>query len=193
MKKLLLLLLIVPMISFGQTQDINVNVTKTPSAVESFNEAVKAGAASDAARAEMEKARAARANAMSEPFSKIITPVTVDFYDYTHIALVGATCTMRSKDKYFKDCYNNISNSFKLSPLTVINPVDYNYKMFKKNPAFLRTIKNSKWVYVTYRKSIQGVDDIRSLTIRNSQNKVLYKIEALNIPMNEVISVLTDF
>ena len=57
---------------------------------------------------------------------------------------------------------------------------------------FLRTIKNPKWVYVTYKKSIQGVDDFRTLTIRDYQNKVLYKVETRNIPADQVYSVLTD-
>ena len=140
-------------------------------------------------RSERMEAEAARAAAMSEPKNDVITPLTVDLYDYTHIAIVGATCSGNSKPK---GCYNLISNQFKLSALTVINPVDYDKKKFKQNPAYLRTIKNPKWVYVTYKKSIQGVDDIRTLTIRDSQNKVLYKADTRNIPMTEVVSVLTD-
>ena len=135
------------------------------------------------------KARAARAAAMSDPINDIITPLTVDLYDYTHIALVGATCSGKTKPK---ECYNLISDGFIQSALTIINPVDYDKKKFKKNPTFLRTIKNPKWVYVTYKKSIQGVDDFRTLTIRDYQNKVLYKVETRNIPADQVYSVLTD-
>jgi len=182
MKKLLFILFIFPFASYGQqaqaqaqaqVQATQVKVESTTVNPVDYNVGI-----------------AAKATAMSEPISKIITPLTVDFYDYTHIAIVGATCSGNYSDK---SCYNVISDGFKLSPLTVINPRDYNKKMFKKNPSYLRTIKNSKWVYVTYRKSIQGVDDIRSLIIRNSQNKVLYKIETVNISADEVYSVLTDF
>ena len=91
-----------------------------------------------------------------------------------------------------KDCYDTISSMFIQSALAVINPKDFDKKKFKKNPTYLRTIKNPKWVYVTYKKSIQGVDDFRTLTIRDSQNKVLYKVETRNIPSEEVVSILTD-
>jgi len=176
MKKLLFILFIFPFASYGQQAQAQATEVKVESTT--IN------------RVDYNVGLAAKANAMSEPFSEIITPLTVDLYDYTHIAVVGATC---SGNDSAKQCYNIISDGFKLSLLTVINPVDYNRKMFKKNPSYLRTVKNPKWVYVTYRKSIQGVDDIRSLIIRNSQNKVLYKIETVNISADEVRSVLTDF
>jgi len=138
---------------------------------------------------EAAKARAARAAAMSDPIYNVITPLTVDLYDYTHIAIVGATCSGKNKPK---DCYSTISNLFRQSALTVINPRYNDKKEFRKNPSYLRTIKNSNWVYVTYKKSIQGVDYYRTLTIRDYQNKILYKVETRNIPSTEVVSVLTD-
>lgn len=179
MKKLFSFLLLLPLVSFGQqgqvqgqAQATQVNVDNTTINPVDYN-----------------IGRAAKAKAMSEPKNDIITPLTVDLYDYTHIAIVGATCSGNTKPKA---CYNLISDGFMQSALTVINPVDYDKKKFKKNPSFLRTIKNPKWVYVTYQKSIQGVDDYRTLTIRDSQNKVLYKVNTRNIPATEVYSVLTD-
>ena len=128
---------------------------------------------------------AAKAAAMSEPFNEVITPLTVDLYDYTHIALVTATC---ENLKY----YGLVAKSLSYSALTVINPRKYNRKKYRKNPTYLRTEKNPNWVYVTYTMSTQGLDDIRSLTIRDSQNKILYKAKTRNVSFEEVLSVLTD-
>ena len=181
MKKLLFILFVFPLASYGQqaqgqaqaqAQATQVTVKSTTVNPVDYNVGI-----------------AARAAAMNESSTEVITPLTVDFYDYTHIALVAATCSGGGKDK---DCYNVISDMFKFSPLTIINPRDYNKKRFKKNPAYLRTVKNPKWVYVSYSKSIQGVDDIRSLTIRDSQNKVLYRVKTRNVSSKEVVSVLTD-
>tara|TARA_R110002124_G_C8741961_1_gene497493 strand:+ start:140 stop:688 length:549 start_codon:yes stop_codon:yes gene_type:complete len=181
MKKLLFILFVFPLASYGQqaqgqaqaqAQATQVTVKSTTVNPVDYNVGI-----------------AARAAAMNESSTEVITPLTVDFYDYTHIALVAATCSGGGKDK---DCYNVISDMFKFSPLTIINPRDYNKKRFKKNPAYLRTVKNPKWVYVSYSKSIQGVDDIRSLTIRDSQNKVLYRVKTRNVSYEEVVSVLTD-
>ena len=91
-----------------------------------------------------------------------------------------------------KRCYNLIAKDLSFSPLQVINPTEYDKKKFKKNNSFLRTIKNPDWLYVTYRKSIQGVDDIRSLIVRGSNNKILYNISTVNIAIAEVLSPLTD-
>ena len=192
MKKLLFILFVFPLASYGQQAQAQAQAQSTQVTVESTTvnevDANVGYAALASAAAANKTAAAAMAAAMSESLSDVITPLTVDLYDYTHIAVVSATCSNGSD----KSCYNVISGIFKLSPLTVINPRDYDKKKFKKNPAYLRTVKNPKWVYVSYSKSIQGVDDIRSLTIRDSQNKVLYKVKTRNVSSEEVVSVLTD-
>jgi hypothetical protein len=186
MKKLITLIavLFISAPAYAQTKKVDAKVT-----VKEEQTAAQIIQNAQRIRSERMEAEAARAAAMSEPKNDVITPLTVDLYDYTHIAIVGATCSGSSKPK---GCYNLISDGFKLSALTVINPVDYDKKKFKENPAFLRTIKNPDWVYVTYKKSIQGVDEIRTLTIRDYQNKVLYKVNTRNISADEVYSVLTD-
>ena len=57
---------------------------------------------------------------------------------------------------------------------------------------FLRDIKNPSWLYFYYTKSIQGVDDIRSLIIRDYKNKILYNVLTRNVPGSQVISILTE-
>ena len=185
MKKLLFILFVFPLASYGQQAQGQAQAQAQAQA-QSTQVTVKSTTVNPV---DYNVGIAAKAAAMNESSTEVITPLTVDFYDYTHIALVAATCSGGGKDK---DCYNVISDMFKFSPLTIINPRDYNKKRFKKNPAYLRTVKNPKWVYVSYSKSIQGVDDIRSLTIRDSQNKVLYRVKTRNVSSEEVVSVLTD-
>ena len=190
MKKLLFILFICPLASYGQqaqAQAQSTQVTVESTTINEVDENVGYAALATAAAAN-KTAAAAMAAAMSESLSDVITPLTVDLNDYTHIAVVRATCSSGGD----KSCYRIISNGFKLSPLTVINPRDYDKKKFKKNPTYLRTIKNPNWLYINFTKSIQGIDDIRSLTIRDSQNKVLYKVKTRNVSFEEVVSVLTD-
>jgi hypothetical protein len=184
MKKLLFILFICPFASYGQQAQAQAQAQaqSTQVTVESttVNEVDK-----NVGYAALASAAAAKAAAMSESLSDVITPLTVDLYDYTHIALVNVRCSDAQ-------CYNIVAKLLSLSPLTVINPRKYDKKKYRKDKGYLRTIKNPQWLYVNYIKSIQGVDDIRNLTIRDSENKVLYKIKTRNIPANDVCSVLTD-
>ena len=189
MKKLLFILFVFPLASYGQQAQAQAQAQSTQVTVESTTvnevDANVGYAALASAAAANKTAAAAMAAAMSESLSDVITPLTVDLYDYTHIALVTATC---ENLKY----YGLVAKSLSYSALTVINPRKYNRKKYRKNPTYLRTEKNPNWVYVTYTMSTQGLDDIRSLTIRDSQNKILYKAKTRNVSFEEVLSVLTD-
>ena len=182
MKKLLFILFVFPLASYGQQAQAQAQAQSTQVTVESttVNEVDK-----NVGYAALASAAAAKAAAMSESLSEVITPLTVDLYDYTHIALVNVRCSDAQ-------CYKSVGKALSFSPLTVIFPRKYDKKKYRKDKAYLRTIKNPKWLYVNYIKSIQGVDDVRSLTIRDSQNKVLYKVKTRNVSSEEVVSVLTD-
>ena len=146
-------------------------------------------AAATRAAAEKEKARAARAAAMSEPSTNIKTPLSEDLYDYEAIAIVDVTLINSSK----RYNYDYFSESLSNSPLTIINPTKYDRKKFRKNRKYLRDVKNTKWLYIYYRTSIQGVDDLRSLVVRNHQNRIIYNITTINTSQDETISALVDF
>jgi hypothetical protein len=57
---------------------------------------------------------------------------------------------------------------------------------------FLRDVNNSKWLYVYYKKLIQGVDEKRSFVIKNQQNRIIYNVRT-NISADETISPLVAF
>lgn len=114
MKKVIYILLLVPIISFGQVQvsgqtptyanpnpqPIKIEVTKNKDYETQQNERINANAAAKTAEAAAANARAnttianvARASAMSEPSTKIKKSLTVDLNNYTHIAIVRAITT----------------------------------------------------------------------------------------------------
>ena len=184
------------MIGFGQTQNINVNVKKTQSFSESLNEGRKAGAAASQARAaqtaaaaEVEKARIARAEAMSAIGAEIIVDLEVDLNDYTHLALVNIVYADNSNTKFSrKSEYKEFTDLFSSSLLSVINPYLENKRKAKKNNKFLKEIKNPSWLYVYYETSIVGVDVHRSFVVRDSENNIIYRGKYVNTPKSDMVS-----
>ena len=124
MKKLFLILLLVPMVSFGQQptyenpypQPIKVQVqTKTnPWATPANN------------RTTVINRNVAPAAAA--PSTKVITPLEVDLYEYTHIAMVDMNHCYFSRNK---KSYNYFEEVLMSSPLSIINPTS-DKKKFKK-------------------------------------------------------------
>ena len=194
MKKLLTLLTVLFITAPAYAQEkVEVTVKKERSLAEIIQAGQANAAAAATAKAAADTAAAAAAAAMSEPTTEIKTPLTVDFYNYTHIAIVDATyAVFNGRSGADKNTYADMVSRLGNSPLTVINPREYSKKKFKKNMRFLRDIKDSSWLYLYYTKSYQGVDEIRSLIIRDSKNKIIYNIKTKNVPQSEMITVFTE-
>jgi hypothetical protein len=192
MKKLILFLIIIPFAAKSQTTDgsfdyslpqdntINVNVKTEKSSNEQMTDAFKAGAANRAARA-------AEAAAMSDASTTIKVPLEVDLNNYTHLALVTV-------DKFdwlwggyntklvVKDFVKNLT----ASPLTIVSPIDEK-KKFRKNRQHLKDNRNADWIYLYYSERKEGVDNNKSLILRDYKNKVLYSALHINTAINEVL------
>ena len=132
-----------------------------------------------------------RAAAMSDPSSIIKTPLQVDLNNFTTIALVGIGNIGGLYGP--KASYKWVHKALEFSPLKVINPLKENKKKYKKNKMFLRDTKDPNWLYIYVKFSMSGVNSTKSLTIRDSKNKVLYSASHTNSSIPEVMSVLTDF
>ena len=137
----------------------------------------KSKAAADAARKEK------LAN-MSPSKTETIIPLKVNLKNYSHIAIVGAD---------YKSLYGSIQKELIDSPLTAINPKEFDKKKFRKDRRFLKSIKNPKWVYLYYKKVIQGYDEIRTVIVRDFQNNIIYHTKTTNISFNENLSPLVNF
>ena len=193
MKKLLLLLFI-PLVSFGQ-EDVKITVKKEKSFSESFNDGLKAGAAVKSANAQASKARAAASAAMNESSVNVIVPLKVDVNNYNQIALVGITYAISTSGAKVsgKSQYANFANLFLNSPLTLINPYKLDRKRARKNNRFLREIKDPKTLYVYYDTSMVGVNSHRMLIVRDYQNKIIYRAKAINIDKAELVDPFVYF
>ena len=159
MKKLLLLLLFIPVLLFSQVQQVNV--------------------------------RNERNLSLSPEKIKVRTPISVDLYNYTHIAIVDVDI---SNPGYPKKKWTNVyADRLKQSPLTILNPYSYNKKLAKKNPTFLKDIKNPDWLYLSL--YIQKVtDDWRvSMIVRDYKNKIIYSASHNNVAPADILYPLIGF
>ena len=199
---LISLLIITSVFSYGQ--DVNVNITveeKTPRYPTKYNygtgtksnDTYDFSKISNQYEANLRAQQAARnrvRSQMSKPNLEVEVPLQRDLYDFTHIAVVSAKCTNIPKAK---NCFGNIIGRLYYSPLERLFPNNIrNRKKFKENNGYLRDIKDPNWLYVTYRESKQGYDHLKSLTIRDFENNVIFKSSSVNVPIDEVLSVLTD-
>tara|TARA_R110000796_G_scaffold174255_1_gene291196 strand:+ start:75 stop:545 length:471 start_codon:yes stop_codon:yes gene_type:complete len=117
--------------------------------------------------------------------TEIIIPLTVDLYSYTHIAIVSAPS---------KGSYKGLAKNLIDSPLTIINPIEYDKKRFKKNRRFLKDIKNPKWLYLYFKSiTIDGLDIHYTLVVRNSENRTLYQVKTINRPSVETLNQIINF
>ena len=127
---------------------------------------------------------------MSEPEIEVLVPLKVDLNNYESVAVVIATCGGRIKPK---DCYNAVDGELLNSPLSLISSVYTDRKMFRKNNRYLGDIINQSRLYVSFRRSFRGYDEVIRLTIKDYQNNTIFQSNNINIPLQEVLYVLTDF
>ena len=188
MKKLLLLLLFVPLVSFGQIKvDVEVREKQKLGVQTDFGQIARDNL--NSYRESREARQRVLAN-QSTPETKIIAPLSRDFSEFTHIALVSSRLGYRKpRDNYMVLKYNYMGKP----PFNIIDPYENDKKKFKYNNNYLSEIKNPKWLYLTFRKLKQGFDWVTTLTIKDYENNILYKSSSINTPSEEVLSILSDF
>ena len=131
---------------------------------------------------------------MSASNIDIKTPLEVDLNNYTHIALINVTyCDNFGTQSSDKHTYTDMENSLSDSPLIILNPYKENSRKFKKDQKFLRDTKNPQWLYFYYTKSIQGVDEIRRVAVRDSENKTLFNVTTRNTPFDQTVEPFVFF
>ena len=168
MKKLLLLLLFIPLVSFGQ-DEVTVIQSKTniSSSTNVENELV-----------------------LSEKSINIKTPFTADLSKYTTILLIDVNRFWNGNQHN----YSSISDVLSLTVFEIKNPYDVDKKRFKKEPKFLKTIKKDSYLYLSYREFGGRGDDKNSiLIIRDCKNKIIYNATHINTGLNEVFAPLIDY
>ena len=167
MKKLLLLLMFIPLVSIGQT--VNTSVSSYTE-----NELV-----------------------LSEKQIDIKTPITVDLSNYTHILIVKSTMGRGAFGVFYfdKSTINNLASKLSSSIFNIIRPQAYDKKRYwKQGKSFLKNVKDKSYLYMYYSESKGKGDDINSkLLIRDWENKLIYSASHINYGIDEVLSPITDF
>ena len=182
MKKLLLLFILTPIISVAQV-DTDAYKIKSPYSTEKKTTEVKqeVNISNEKSAAEL---RIERAKAMAEPSTEVTVPLEVDLYNYSHIAIV-------STDWYST---KTIKKELINSPLSIIDPKEYDKKAYRKNKRFLRDIKDPNWIYLYIAHTSQGgINTEVSITVRDSKNKIIYNSKSINKTYQDVLSPLINF
>tara|TARA_R110002153_G_scaffold172895_1_gene325682 strand:- start:287 stop:808 length:522 start_codon:yes stop_codon:yes gene_type:complete len=173
MKKLVLVLLLIPILSFGQDPVVVAVKTQTNSfsSTDVENELV-----------------------LSNEKTTIKTPLTADLSNYTHLLLVDAT--LGSDNWYFNHIsqFNKLEQLLSLSVFEVMNPYKVNKKRWKKEPYFLKTIKIESYLYMYVNQSQGRGDDVNTtFIIRDWKNKQIYNATHINTGLNEILAPLIDY
>ena len=177
MKKFIVLLMFIPLVSFGQDQTTIVGVESTTKIV---NE---------------------RELVLSEKQIDVKTPITVDLNDYTHILIVkGLTRKPVSKaiNKYFymnKSSLSTIESTLSSSIFEILNPYTYDKKKYKKEGKnYLKTVKDESYLYLYITESTGKGDDINcSIILRDWKNKMIYSASHINYGLDEALSPIISF
>tara|TARA_B110000211_G_scaffold224021_1_gene274620 strand:- start:438 stop:992 length:555 start_codon:yes stop_codon:yes gene_type:complete len=184
MKKLLLLLLFVPLISFGQ-DDITVVQSKTSISNETNieNELV-----------------------LSSEKTTIKTPLTADLNNYTQLALVKVNryySTSYTKNNFSEnghwqrsnfEGYEPVEQLLSMSVFEIINPYKFDRRRFKKDQNYLKEIKKETYLYLYLTQNVGRGDDINtSIVVRDWKNKLIYSATHINTGLNEVLAPLIDY
>ena len=173
MKKLILLLLFIPLVSFGQTVLKSTTNTNISSETNIENELV-----------------------LSDENTTIKTPLTTDLSNYTHLLIIDATLYSDWAEDYvgWRNEFIRLENLLSLTVFEVMNPYRVDRKRFRKESNFLRTMKNDSYLYLYLRQAAGRGDDVNtSIIIRDSKNKIIYNATHINTGLNEVLAPLIDY
>ena len=182
MEKLVLVLLFIPLVSFGQ-DEVTVVQSKTSVSTNVENELV-----------------------LSDEKTTIKTPLTADLSNYTHLLLVDVNLSTGLSSSYkfskygydtaFKNRYGfvKVNDMLAYSIFEVINPIEFNKKRFRKEPLYLKSIKKESYLYMYINQSKGRGDDINTtFIIRDWKNKQIYNATHINTGLNEILAPFIDY
>ena len=179
MKKLLLLLLFIPIVSFGQ-DDVTVVAVKSETNVSS-------------------KTTIENELVLSDEKTTIKTPLTADLSNYTNLLLVDVKILYWRGEPYNSWDYEKFSTErveeiLELSVFNIITPRSIDTKRARKEPYFLRTIKNKSYLYLYLKQGSGRGDDVNTtFIIRDWKNKLIYNATHINTGLNEILAPLIDY
>ena len=206
MKRLLILLLFIPIVSFGQNP-VKVQVTQQKTFAQSFNEGLKSGAAASSAAAANRTAAAAQANAESEALKNNSEKIEIDLlkgssdkYKYVVIKRISGWGTsgnfvtiineINSAKKYEIVSLNNLgmylvqprsaaASSKDRNNRKIIKQIDENQFYEPLSPS--KYLNDSETLFLEWsREALTPVDRLSRLILKNSAGETVYQAEYKN-------------
>jgi len=188
MKKYLLLLLFIPLVSYTQItvsgqkptysnpypEPIKVQVQANPYTVPTASTPII-----------INKNSAPR----SKPESNNFFPLSINIEEYTHIAIVDV---LQSNGGRAAGAFKRVANALKGSKLTLLNPTD-NKRKFKANTFYLRDIKNPNWLYLYYVGGYSGNNVVVNVILTDSENNKVFEKSTTNMPWRSTLAQIANF
>ena len=134
---------------------------------------------------------------LSNEKTTIKTPLTVDLNNYTHLLIVNSTLGWGNPINRFgmdRIETKKLENLLSLTVFEIMNPYTVNKSRAKKEPTFLKTLKDESYLYLYIRQGKGRGDDVNtSIIIRDWNNKIIYNASHINTGLNEILSPLIDY
>ena len=217
MKKLIILLLFIPLVSFGQNP-VKVQVTQQKTFAQSFNDGLKSGAAVSAAAAANRNAAAAAANVQSEAIKNNSEKIEIDLlkgssdkYKYLVIKRVSGWATsgnfvtitneINSANKYSIVSLNSLGMYIGTNTANASSKDRQSRKKIKQidenqfyEPLFpQKYLTDSETLFLEWsREAITPVDRLSRLILKNSVGETVYQAEYKNKGYSEMLRPLVS-
>ena len=181
MKRLLMLLLFIPLVSFGQTQPIKVQVTQQPTFAQSFNQGLQAGAAARSARA---ADGAAQTQANANNYENIKTDYLIgnsNNYKCVIISKVTGWAAKGNRETIFKELQAS-------GKYLIVNPENpkRNYKVIPQS-----FLESSETLFLEWHRDAQGqYDRISNLKLKDYTGKIIFEADYKNKGYSEMLKPL---
>ena len=193
MKKLLFLLLFIPLVTFGQ-DPIKVEIVpassyRNPKLIAPVSNKVFLDAVDKSAERLKQEAATIAAGKTAEAKTKVKVPLSINIEDYTHIAIVDV---LLSSGFRTSGGFKRVYGALKATPLTLINPTE-NKKKYRANTFYLRGLKNPKWLYLYYVAGYSGNNLTVSVILNDSENNKVFEASTTNMPWRTILTQIANF
>ena len=90
--------------------------------------------------------------------------------------------------------YGPVRNLLEMGVFEIVNPIGFDYRRYKKEPLYLKSIKKESYLYLYLIQRQGRGDDINTtFIIRDWKNKQIYNATHINTGLNEILSPLIDY
>ena len=135
---------------------------------------------------------------LSAPATEIIVPLSVEGRSFSTVKLVScAIFGSGSSQNYLIEkryAFDSVEDAMVFTSLSIENPHTIDKKRARKDPTFLKTVKDdqSLYLYVIQSRSA-GADKNTLVMLKDAQNSTIYKASHTNTSLTDCLSVMSEF